>query len=373
MFSRAVKNIDWVMVGFILPLLLAGLVTMSSFSGTTSYFLKQGVWILVAFAIFFVLAGIDAQIFKKTKTLVWLFMFGVGLLAIVFVIGHVSKGAERWLSLGGFSLQPADPMKLILILVLSKYLSRRHIEIANVKHIFISAAYFMLPFILVFLQPDLGSAIILFFIWLGMMLASGISKRHLGILFGVVVITFGALWFGVFKTYQKARIENFINPTANIQTTGYHAYQSMIAVGSGQVLGKGVGYGTQSRLNFLPEYKTDFIFAAFAEEWGLIGCIILIICFGGVIWRILKNGMYGSSNFEILYALGVAIFFMSHIVINIGMNIGIMPVTGIALPFMSYGGSHLITEFVALGILMSMRGYARSIHRDETKHEFLGM
>ena len=361
------------MVGFMVPILFAGLITMSSFSNTTSYFLKQSIWILVAFSIFFVLAGIDAQIFKKTRTLVWLFLFGVGLLMVLFVLGHVSKGAERWLSLGGFSLQPADPMKLILILVLAKYLSRRHIEIADVKHVLISAAYFFIPFVLVFLQPDLGSAIILAFIWFGMMLASGISKKHLGILFTVAIVAFGVLWFGVFKTYQKARIENFINPTANIQTTGYHAYQSMIAVGSGQLLGKGVGYGTQSRLNFLPEYKTDFIFAAFAEEWGLIGCLILLICFAGIVWRVLRNGIYGSSNFEILYALGVSIFFMSHIVINVGMNIGIMPVTGIALPLMSYGGSHLITEFAALGILMSMRGYNRSIHRDETKHEFLGM
>jgi rod shape determining protein RodA len=159
----------------------------------------------------------------------------------------------------------------------------------------------------------------------------------------------------------------------DIRGSGYNVYQSVIAVGSGQFLGKGVGYGTQSRLNFLPEYKTDFIFAAFAEEWGFIGSLILIICFAGVIWRMLQIGTYGSSNFEILYALGVVIFFMSHIIINMGMNIGIMPVTGIALPFMSYGGSHLITEFAALGILMSMRGYNRTIHRDDTKHEFLGL
>ncbi len=210
-------------------------------------------------------------------------------------------------------------------------------------------------------------------IWIGMMLVSGISRKHLLTLLAIALVAFSALWLFVFKPYQKARIVNFVNPMADIRGSGYNVYQSVIAVGSGQFFGKGVGYGTQSRLSFLPEYRTDFIFAAFAEEWGLVGCTILLICFGIVMWRILKIGMLGSSNFEILFALGVSIFFMSHIIVNVGMNIGIMPVTGITLPFMSYGGSHLLTEFAALGILMSMRGYNRSIHRDDTKHEFIGL
>lgn len=373
MIKRIVKNVDWVLVAFMIPILLAGVVTMSSFSEVTSYFIKQSMWIGIAFVIFFLLAGIDAQVFKKTNTLVGLFLAGIAVLLIVFVLGHTAKGATSWLSFGGFSLQPADPMKLILILVLAKYLSRRHIEIANLKHIFITGAYFFVPFLLVFFQPDLGSALIFGAIWLGIMLVSGISKKHLAVLFSIGLISFAGLWLFALKPYQKARIENFINPMNDIRKTGYNVYQSVIAVGSGQVLGKGVGYGTQSRLNFLPEYKTDFIFAAFAEEWGFIGAAIIILCYAIVVWRILRIGEFGSSNFEILYTLGVSIFFMSHIIINMGMNIGIMPVTGIALPFMSYGGSHLLTEFACLGILMSMRGYNRSMHRDETKNEFLGL
>jgi rod shape determining protein RodA len=373
MFARIFKNVDWVMCAFLVPILLAGLVTMSSFGAQTSYLLKQSIWIVVAFMVMFFLSSVDAQIFKKTKTLVWIFLFGIILLVITFLLGHTAKGATSWLQFGGFSLQPADPMKMVLILILAKYLSRRHIEIANIKHIFITFAYCAVPLFLVLLQPDFGSAMILGVIWLGMMLVSGISKKHLAILAAIGLVTFGSLWLFIFKPYQKARIMNFVNPMADIRKTGYNVYQSVIAVGSGQVLGKGVGYGTQSRLNFLPEYKTDFIFAAFAEEWGLIGCLVLLICFGVVIWRMFKIGMLGSSNFEILYSLGISIFFMSHIIVNVGMNIGIMPVTGIALPFMSYGGSHLLTEFAALGILMSMRGYNRSIHRDETKNEFLGM
>lgn len=373
MIARIIKNVDWVLVAFMIPLLLAGIVTMSSFSESTSYFMKQSLWVGISFLVFFLLSGIDAQIFKKTNTLVGLFLGGLVLLLVVFGLGHTAKGATSWLSFGGFSLQPADPMKLVLILVLAKYLSRRHIEIANIKHIFITGAYFFIPFLLVFFQPDLGSALIFGAIWLGIMLVSGISKKHLMILFSIGIISFGGMWLFALKPYQKARIANFVNPMGDIRKTGYNVYQSVIAVGSGQITGKGVGYGTQSRLNFLPEYKTDFIFAAFAEEWGFIGAVLVIVCFAVVIWRILLIGKLGSSNFEILYTLGVAIFFMSHIIINMGMNIGIMPVTGIALPFMSYGGSHLLTEFACLGILMSMRGYNRSMHRDETKNEFLGM
>jgi rod shape determining protein RodA len=303
MFSRILKNVDWVLVGAMIPILAAGLITMASFSGDMAYASKQLIWIGVASLVFFTLSGLDAQVFKKTQTLVWLFAFGLGLLFIVFLVGHTAKGATSWLSFGGFSLQPADPMKLILILVLSKYLSRRHIEIANLKHIFISGAYVLVPFMLVFLQPDLGSALILGAIWLGLMLVSGISKKHLGTLVAIALVIFGIAWAFVLKPYQKARIMNFLNPLSDVRGSGYNAYQSMIAVGSGQVIGKGVGFGTQSRLNFLPEYETDFIFAAFSEEWGFIGSFLVILCYGVILWRISRLAIRGQTNFEILYAV----------------------------------------------------------------------
>jgi rod shape determining protein RodA len=257
--------------------------------------------------------------------------------------------------------------------MLAKYFSRRHIEIDNFKHIFISGIYAFIPLILVLLQPDFGGAIIIFFIWFGMILISGISKRNLLTVVGLGAIAFVLLWSFVFHPYQKARIVNFINPLSNIHGSGYNVYQSTIAVGSGKILGKGVGFGTQSRLKFLPEYQNDFIFAAFAEEWGFVGVIILFLLFGLIIWRILHIALLGSTNFEILYGVGFAIYLMSHLVINIGMNIGIMPVTGITLPFMSYGGSHLLTEFIGLGILMGMNRYKRVAHSDDMRNEFLGI
>jgi rod shape determining protein RodA len=263
-------------------------------------------------------------------------------------------------------------MKLVLILLLAKYFTRRHVEIAHIRHIIVSGIYAAIPFVLVALHPDLGSAITIFFIWLGMVLVSGISRKHLLLVLAIGLLGFGALWSFGFKEYQKERILNFVHPLADVRGSGYNAYQAMITVGSGQVLGKGIGYGTQSRLNFLPEYETDFIFAAYAEEWGFIGIILLFILYAVIIVRIFVWAMRGETNFETLYGVGLAIFFMVHLIINIGMNIGLLPVTGIPVPFMSYGGSHLVTEFLGLGILMGMSRYSRATHREVMGNEFLG-
>ncbi|MEI6660401.1 MAG: rod shape-determining protein RodA [bacterium] len=366
-------KVDWLLALFLLPVCGAGLITMKSFTEDTPYFAHQLVWIIISFSILFIFSYIDFRFLKRTDVLMWLFAFFSGLLILLFIAGHTSNGAKSWFSLGGISFQPSDMMKLVVILILAKYFSRRHIEIDNFKHILISALYAFIPFTLVFLQPDFGSAMIIFFVWFGMTLVSGISRKHFFIVAGIGAVAFVLLWGFVFKPYQKARIVNFIQPLSNIHGTGYNVYQSTIAVGSGQLLGKGVGFGTQSRLKFLPEYQTDFIFAAYAEEWGLVGVGLLFLLLGLIIWRILHIAMLGSTNFEILYGLGLAIYFMSHFIINIGMNIGIMPVTGITLPFMSYGGSHLVTEFIGLGILMGMNRYKRVAHKDDMRNEFLGI
>jgi rod shape determining protein RodA len=367
-------RIDWVLFLAILPIIGAGLVTMSSFTGNNNYYFDhQLIWIAASVAVFFAFSFIDFRFLRRTGVLVGLFLGSCGLLLLLFALGHVSKGAKSWFNLGGFSFEPADPIKIVLILILAKYFSRRHVEIAHIRHILVSGFYAFVIFILILIQPDFGSAIIIFIIWFGMVLVSGISRKHLFLVFLVGTVAFFGLWNYGFKEFQKARIRNFIHPLTNISGTGYNAYQSTITVGSGQVLGKGIGYGTQSRLKFLPEYQTDFIFAAFAEEWGFVGVLILFVLFGIVIWRVLSNTMKGSTNFEILYGSGLAIFLMSHFFINIGMNIGLLPVTGITVPFMSYGGSHLLTELGGLGILMGMRRYSRAAHKDVIKNEFLGV
>lgn len=373
LFTNILNRIDWVLFFASTLLLAAGLVTMSSFVGDNPFFNKQIIWIAISLGVFFTLSFLDLRFLKRTDVLVSLFIFFCILLTSLFFLGDVVRGARSWFSFGAFSFQPSDPMKIIVILVLAKYFSRRHVEIAHIRHILISGIYAFIPFLLIFLQPDFGSAIIIFLIWLGMILVSGVSRKHiLGVIIAII-IAIGGLWLFAFEDYQKQRVISFLNPLTDIRGTGYNAYQSTIAIGSGEIFGKGIGYGTQSRLKFLPEYQTDFIFAAFVEEWGFIGAIILFIAFGVVIWRILANALVGDTNFEMLFGMGVAILFMSHFIINIGMNIGLLPVTGTTIPFLSYGGSHLLTEFIGLGILMGMRGYSRITHRDNIKNEFLGM
>lgn len=206
-----------------------------------------------------------------------------------------------------------------------------------------------------------------------MVLFSGISKKHLLVVFLSGLIAFGGLWFFVFQDYQKARIVSFVNPMTDLTGAGYNAYQSTIAVGSGQILGKGVGLGSQSKLKFLPEYETDFIFAAFSEEWGFVGVMILFGLYGVVFWRIIDIAKKGATNFEVLYGLGLGAVFLSHFVIHVGMNVGLLPVTGITMPFMSYGGSHLLAEFLGIGILLGQRSYSRAINKEEAKNEIIGI
>lgn len=373
MNGKFIQQIDWILFFATIPIVLFGLVTMSSFTGANVLFDRQLLWVFLGLIVFFALSSVDTQFLKQSGVLVSIFLIVSGLLLLVILVGSTIKGVKSWFVFGGLSFEPADPMKLVLILLLAKYFSRRHIEIAHFKHIFISGLYALVPFFLILLQPDFGSALVIFLIWLGMVMVSGVSKKHLLLIFLAGLLSFTLLWAFAFKPYQKDRIRTFLHPLTDLRGAGYNAYQSTIAVGSGGLLGKGVGYGTQSRLNFLPEYETDFVFAAFAEEWGFVGVLILFALFGIMVWRILGDALVGATNFEMLFGMGLAIFFMSHVLVNIGMNIGLLPVTGIPVPFMSYGGSHLLTEFAGLGILMSMRRQSRVAHRDTMRNEFLGI
>lgn len=371
--SIPLSHIDWPLFFGLVPIMGAGLVTMNAFSGVNTLFDKQLVWLVVSVGIFLIASLIDWRFLRRTDVLVSIFIFTCLVLVSVKIFGVDVNGSTSWFRFGGISFQPSDIAKVILIIILAKYFSRRHIEIANFKHIIVSGIYAFILFALVFFQPDFGSAVVIFLIWFGMVLISGISKKHLVIIFLVGGLVFSILWSFVFAEYQKQRILTFVDPLRDTKGAGYNALQSVVAIGSGGILGKGVGYGTQSRLNFLPEFETDFIFAAFSEEWGFVGATILFMLYLFVLWRIIQSAMVGATNFEILFGLGVAIYFICHIAINIGMNLSLLPVTGITLPFMSYGGSHLIAEFGALGILMGMRRYARPMHKDLAKNEVVGV
>jgi rod shape determining protein RodA len=321
-------------------------------------------WLALALGTFLLVSAWSYRFMRTTTVTLLIYLAVVGVLVLTLMIGTTIKGTRGWIDLGAFSLQAADLAKAAVILVLAKYFSRRHVEIRQWRHIFVSGGYVGVLMMLILAQPDFGSAMVLALLWGGMVLASGIPWGRIGVLLCAAAVGVTLMWMFVFQPYQKARLATFMNPMADIRGSGYNVYQAVIAVGSGGLLGKGVGYGTQSKLEFLPEYHTDFIFAAFAEEWGYAGFVLVIALFLGLIIRLLYYAWVADTNYEALVAIGVATLFTMEGIVNIGMNIGLLPVTGIALPFMSYGGSHLIVEFGLLGLCQAMYQYARVAHKD---------
>lgn len=371
-WRKKLQSIDWYMLGAAVALSAIGLLTMNSFSGQDSYFGRQVIWIVLGIIVFFGASFVDWRFLRRSG--VAASIYGILIMPLLFLlaVGEAVKGARSWLSVGGLGIEPIELVKLALIILLAKYFSRRHIEIHNIRHIIVSGMYAALVFGLVALQPDFGGAIIILLIWSGMVFFSGISKKHVAAVVCLGLLLFAGLWTFGFHSYQKQRILNFVDPTRDVHGSGYNAYQSMIAVGSGELFGKGIGYGTQSKLRFLPEYQTDFIFAAFAEEWGFVGILIAFALFAVIFWRIIQAATRGASNFETLFALGVLCYLAAHFTLHTGINMGILPVTGTTIPFMSYGGTHILAEFLALGMLSGMNRYARAAHRDMLDREFSG-
>ncbi len=368
------SHIDWFLFAAAVAISLLGIATMRPLTeGGDGYFNRQLIWLAISVGVFFIASIPSYGFLRRSGVIAALFGGICAVLALVFALGAITKGAQSWFNLGFFAIQPFDPAKLVLILVLAKYFARRHVEIANFRHIFVSGTYAAAICGLVFLQPDFGGAIIIASIWFGMVLVAGISWKHLGALFAIGIVALGGLWMFGLQPHQKDRVLAFLHPLADIHGTGYHVYQSTIAVGSGEWLGKGIGFGTQSKLRFLPEYQTDFIFAAYAEEWGFVGVVLLLGLYGVVIVQVLAIAMRGEDNFATLFGVGVALMFLAHFVVHVGINMGLMPVTGTTTPFMSYGGSHLVTEFLALGILMGLRRRNTDVRRVEDKTELLSV
>jgi len=364
------SGFDPLLFGAALCLSIFGLATMYSHVGDNTFFNRQLIWLIVSVVVFFLVLIPDYRFLRTTNAAFYAYLVVIVLLILTFFFAAEIMGARQRFDFGFFSLQVSDPAKVVLIAILAKYFAKRHELIGDFRHIIVSGLYMFVMFGLVFIQPDFGTAMILFIIWFGMILVAGIRIRHLMLVFLAMVIAFGSLWLFAFQDYQKTRIATFLDPLSDIQGAGYNAYQSTVAVGSGELFGKGIGYGTQSKLLFLPEYETDFIFAAFAEEWGLLGVIILFTLFGIVFMRLLYHAINGASNFEKLFATGITIYLLAHFTIHVGINIGLLPVTGTTVPFLSYGGSHLVTEFTALGMVLAMRRY--TTRKASNQDELLG-
>lgn len=352
------RRFDWFLLGAVAVLIAMGLVTLFSLRDASAvpFFERQLVWSLVGFAALVSLSFLDFRFFRaQSGVVLGLYLLAVLLLVFVVVSKVTFRGISAWIQIGDVFIQPVEIAKLALIILLAKFFSNRHIEIYRIRHLIVSGVYFFIPTLLVLLQPDLGSALVLVAIWLSIIVFSGMKLRHIFLLGVMSILVAGIAWSFLLAPYQKSRITSFVNPYSDPKGAGYQMIQSMIAVGSGGVWGKGLGYGSQSHLNFLPEAQTDFVFAAFAEEWGFVGVAVMLFAFFMFLARVVWIGMKSSDSFSRLYTLGFAAFIFSQAFVHIGMNMGVMPITGITLPFVSYGGSSLVSILGGVGILQSIR------------------
>lgn len=363
---------SWPLLLPALALAFLGVLTMHPFGEAASLAPRQLIWIGVGVLVFAGCVLSDMHIIRRTPVIMAGYALAFVLLVLLLIFAHPVQGAKAWFTFGAFSFQPADLAKLVLIAFLAKYFSRRHVEMQQVRHLVLSGAYAALIIGLILIQPDLGTAAILGSVWFGMVLVSGISKKHLAIVFVLGAVAAAGLWFFGLHDYQRTRIVAFLNPAADIRGAGYNAYQAVVAAGSGELFGKGIGYGTQSKLRFLPEYETDFIFAAFAEEWGFVGVSLALLLYGILIFNLLSIAQRAATNFDAFFTIGIMLLFLAHVFIHAGINLGILPVTGTTIPFMSYGGSHIVMEFAALGIVASLARHGRSAPRTMTGQEYLG-
>lgn len=277
------------------------------------------------------------------------------LLAGIFLFGKSSLGAQRWFAIGPFHLQPSEFAKLAAIVMLAAFFAKYEGKLNGLSTVILAFAYMAPPLLLILIQPDLGTAMVVVMIILGMLLAAGIQFRHFMIivLIGCCLIAV-VFQFHMLKDYQANRLVVFLNPDIDPKGSGYNLRQSMIAIGSGGMFGKGLFSGTQSRLNFIPERHTDFIFAVVGEELGFIGGGLLVFSFFLLLSRALRIGSNSRNTFGLLLTTGIVTMWSFQIMINIGMTIGIMPITGIPLPFISYGGSSMLTNMIAVGLLLSI-------------------
>lgn len=353
---QRILKIDWILLASVFLLLSMGLIVLYSISTAgegfgSSVFIKQCIFSLLGLAatVFFIF--FDYQYFKSYSTFIYFVMLLI--LVSVLLFGQTNRGTSGWIGLGAFHVQPVELAKVALIISLASFFSTKKAKLGELSGLIGSLVLTAIVVFLVILQPDFGSAMIISGIWLGMTFFSGIKKKYFIaiILAGVIFSSSG--WFFL-ADYQKQRIVNFVNPESDPQGSGYNVIQSMIAVGSGGLIGKGIGHGSQSQLNFLPEKHTDFIFAVITEELGYLGSVVMMFLFGVVFYRIKKIAESAQDNFGYLIATGAMVMLFLQILINVGMNIGVMPVTGIPLPFLSYGGSSLLSMMALLGILMNI-------------------
>jgi rod shape determining protein RodA len=350
------RDFDWVLLGFVLLICGLGVVEIYSATFTTKFagvHVKQIYWIMGGLAVMFLVSLISYQ--ALLDHVHWMYLVSIGSLLAVMLFGKKYLGARRWIQLpGGQHFQPSEWVKLILILAMAKYFHDLRQREASVTDIVKAGLIVVVPFLMVLKQPDLGTALTYLPVLAMALVLGGLRLKH-GIIIMLVVGLALPLVFTHLKPYQKARLTTFLNPEADSQGAGYQLEQSLIAVGAGGLTGRGFTKGTQNQGGFLPVPHTDFIFAAFAEERGFVGAIGLLLLYFLVLMRLIHNAQTAPDRAGAFVVMGVVAVLMFHILVNVGMVVGFMPVTGIPLPLMSYGGSSVLFTFLALGIVNNVR------------------
>jgi rod shape determining protein RodA len=352
------RKIDWSLFVAIILLSAFGLAAIYSVAlgqGLNEFlnFKKQLIWLLIGVTAMFFFANFDYHHLQRVG---WLgYLFSIILLVLVLTpLGSTIRGTRGWFDFGYTSFQPVELAKIFLIVVLADVYSRYSRTINKFGQMFLIGIVALIPFVLAAVQPDFGSAMVLFFTWLVSFFLVTRNKWHIIFVLGSIVLLFVMAWFFVFADYQKDRIRTFIDPSLDPLGSGYNVRQSIIAVGAGRFSGRGLGFGSQSQLKFIPESQTDFIFSVLAEELGFIGVMLVVGLFSFLFYRFYKIALLSPDDFGMFLSVLVAILIFIHVFINIGMGIGLLPVTGISLPFVSYGGSFLVVMFSLTGIIMNV-------------------
>lgn len=361
---RAFRQADWLQVVATTILLFFGLVALASVTVAKSQpdwstFNRQLLFAGLGIAAYLLAVVVDYRTLRGFSTLSYV-IAAVLLLAVLF-FGTTINSTTGWFVIAGVSFQPVELVKVLWIIAFSAYLARYARAFDQWRHLAISGAFALGLVVLILRQPDLGSAVVVAGIYLGLLLTANVRPRQLLLLFSVLAVASVLSYMFLLQEYQKNRIRVLVNPTADAQGSGYNVRQAIIAVGSGQLFGRGFGQGTQSQLNFLPEQQTDFIFAVLAEEFGFIGVLVLLSSFGVVLVRSVRIGRQSRDDFGAFLSAGVGIGFAVQVLINVGMNMGLLPVTGIPLPLVSAGGSSIIASLLALGLVQSVAVRRRAL------------
>lgn len=357
---KMLKNFDFGLLVNVILICIIGVLTISSatrafYGGSKRFFIMQIIWVVIGLGMLIVTTMIDYITFRMYYKVIY--FFNIALLALVVVLGQVTKGANSWLGVGTFGIQPSEFMKLSLIIVFARKIEDFEGDVNNPKNLGILFLYAAVPLIMIYKQPDLGTVMVIVVIIVGMLFMAGLNIKILLGGFVASIIAFLGVWYSpvpILKEHQRQRIATFLNPSADEIGNGWQITQSKIAIGSGQLFGMGFGKGLQSEGKYLPESYSDFIFSVLGEEFGFVGALLLIILYASMLFKCLKISSIAKDKFGSMVVAGVMWMLAFQMFQNVGMTIGLMPITGITLPFVSYGGSSMLTSMVSIGLVLNI-------------------